>query len=180
MNTPQILYSSDKAAKYVEGIRGWVDRNGRFWGENEHLARWSGCTHIDCEVCGTAFPISGYTVCDACKSKRRREKYSSMDRLKWDGETPLYSDTHDEYFFDEDNLRDYLEEAGCTIGSLQLIVCEPNRFREIESGYFCDELSEEGEVPTDLVKALDVLNKVIRQQSPASWSPGKFAAICDL
>ena len=180
MDNEHVLYNSDKAAKFVTGIEGWVDRQGRFWGKDEHMARYSGCTHIDCKDCGKLIPVRGYTICDECRNKKDIEKYNTMPRLKWDGMTPLYSDAADEYFFDEDGLRDYMEENGCSIESLRLIICKPNKFREIESDYFCEELPEDGELTADLEEALDAFNEVIRSQPPASWSPGKYAADCDL
>jgi len=180
MDKETVLYSSDEAAKFVTGIEGWVSKNGHFWGENEHMARYEGCTHIDCDDCGKPIEVRGYTICDECRLKKSIEKYHSMPKLKWDGEAPLYSDSGDEYFFDEDSLLDYLSENDCSIESLRLIVCEPEKFREIESDHFCDELPEDGELPSSLEIALEELNKVIRKQPPSAWFPGKHAALCDL
>ena len=65
----QILYTSDEVAKHVTNIEGWVDRHGRFWGKDEHMARWSGCTHIICPSCGN--PTSrNYTICSDCRNKK--------------------------------------------------------------------------------------------------------------
>ena len=176
----QVLYSSDNAAKFVTGIEGWVDRQGRFWGKDEHMARYAGCTHIGCKDCGKPIPVRGYTICGECRNKKSIEKYNAMPRMAWDGVTPIYSEAADEYFFGEDGLRDHIEEYGCSIESLRLVICEPNCFREIDSDYFCDELPEDGELPDDLTEALNALNEVIRSLPPASWSPGKHAADCDL
>jgi len=179
VNNQQILYRSAKSAKWMTDIEGWVDSNGRFWGENEHMARWSGCTHIDCAECGKPTPVSGPTICGECKDKKELEKYRSMPRMRWDGKTPLYSATNDKYFFDEDDLLDYIEEEGGTVDDLKLIICEPNKFPEIEGDYFYDELPEDGVLPTEIEIAIDAMNKVIRAQPPASWSPGKYAVNLD-
>lgn len=176
MNEEHILYKSDEAAKFVTGIEGWVNRHGQFYGKDEHLARWSGCTHSECSVCGKETPVRGYTACDECREKGRVEKYHTMQRQKWDGETPLYSDSHDKYFFDEESLTDYRIDHDCTTESLCLIICEPNEFSIIDCDHFLDDLPEDGEVPSEIEEAVEALNKVIRAQSPASWSPGKFAA----
>ena len=176
MDKQLILYDSDESAKFVTGIKGWVDRNGRFFGEDEHSARYSGCTHVLCSSCNKPTPVRCYTICDECRGKKAIEKYNSKPKMKWNGDTPLYSDAHDEYFFNEDSLHDYITDHDCTIESLRLIICEPNEFSEIDSEYFCDELPEDGELPDDLEAAIDKLNEVIRAQSPASWSPGKYAA----
>ena len=98
-----------------------------------------------------------------------------MPRIKWDGETPVYSESNDEYFFDEDALDDFIEEHECSVESLCLIVCEPNRFRELDCSFFDDELPDDGELPDELEDAIDALNAVIETLPPASWSPGKYA-----
>lgn len=171
-----VLIDSDKAAKLTV-VEGWVSRDGLFYGKNESGARWAGCTHKYCESCGSVMPKHGWTICPSCRERKSAEKYATMPRLTWDGDTPLYSDAADEYFFDEDSLRDFIFDRDCTAESLRLIVCEPNRYRRIENDYFCDELPEDGDLPPALEDALCALNEVIDQLAPASWSPGKYAAI---
>jgi len=41
-----IKYDSPDSAKYVKNIEGWVSKNGKFFGKDEHIARWDGCTHV--------------------------------------------------------------------------------------------------------------------------------------
>ncbi|MNL82122.1 hypothetical protein D3C87_2094230 [compost metagenome] len=50
--------------------------------------------------------------------------------------------------------------------------------REIDpSDVFCDDLPEDGEIRDEqLEAAFDLLNEMIRQSKPLSWSEGKFAA----
>ncbi|MNI64788.1 hypothetical protein D3C73_1202530 [compost metagenome] len=50
--------------------------------------------------------------------------------------------------------------------------------RQIDpSDVFCDDLPEDGEIrDQQLVAAFDLLNEMIRQSEPLSWSEGKFAA----
>ena len=179
MTNEQIMYDSAEAAQYKTGLSGWVDRNGVFWGSDEHMARYSGCTHVSCKDCGTPIPVRGFTICDDCQQKKAIEKYNAMPRMKWDGETTLYSDADGEYFFDADGLRDYMEWNERTAESLRLIICKPNHFRQIDSDFFCDEVPEDGNLPWELEEAMETLNKVIRAQPPASWSPGKYAADVD-
>jgi len=176
----QVLYDSDKAAKFMTGLlSGWVDRQGRFWGDDEHMARTSGCTHKPCDKCGAIIDVRRY--CRDCYEKSRIEKYNAKTKKQWDGETPLYSDSADEYFFDEDYIRDYMHEHDCSIESMRLVICEPNYFSEVESDHFYDVLPEGiGELPSELEDALREINSVINKLPPASWSPGKYAAECDL
>lgn len=174
-DTKQILNTSDDAAKFVTDIEGWVDRHGRFFGNDKNGARWSGCTHIVCSDCGQSTP-KNYLICESCREKKAIKQYESKERKKVDRETPLYSETADEYFFDEDSLRDFLEDNECTVQSLRLIICEPIYLKEIDEDYFCDELADDGELPEAVVDALDNLNAVIRDENPVSWTPGKYAA----
>jgi hypothetical protein len=170
-----ILNTSDAAAKHVTGIDGWVDRHGRFWGKDESAARWSGCTHIICPDCSN--PTSkNYTICSACRDKKAIERYNKRDRIEWDTKTPLYSYAADEYFFDEDELDCYIEDNDCSIESLRLVICDPVKLRNIHDDYWEDELQEDGELPKDILQALEELNELINSYPAVSWYPGKSAA----
>lgn len=175
----EILYSSNEAAKYTTGVEGWVDSGGRFWGEDEHMARYSGCTHIKCKDCGAKIPVRGYLICDDCRNKRDIEKYNNMPSKQWDGNTPLYSDSSDEYFFDEESLLNYIEDYESKRESMRLIICEPIYLSNINEDYFYDDLSGDGELPDAVVKAVDTLNKIIANEPPVSWIPGKYAVDCN-
>ena len=179
MNTEQILYNSDDAAKFVTGIEGWVDRQGRFFGNDERAARYSGCTHTKCQECGKP-TRKHWTHCDDCRAKRAEERYLKRERKHWDGETPLYSDSADIYFFDEGHLLDHIYEHNCTIESLRLVICKPVKLRQVDEDYWSDDLAEDGELPDEVVGALESLNAAIREADPVAWEPGKYAADCDL
>lgn len=171
----QVLYTSGDVATHVTNIEGWVDRHGRFWGKDEHMARWSGCTHIICPNCGNS-TSKHYTICSNCRNKKAIERYNKKNRIKWDGKTPLYSEAADEYFFDSDELYDYMEEANCSIESLRLVICEPTKLRFLETDYWEDELPENGEITEEVMQAINDLNELLKDQPPASWYPGEFAA----
>lgn len=179
MSTEQVLITSDEAAKFVTGIEGWIDRYGRFWGKNEAAARWSGCTHIVCPKCETPTP-KNYTLCSNCRERSAIDRYNAKKEKLWNGDTPLYSDASGEYFFQADDLIDYIEEHECTVQSLRLVICDPIKLRHVDKDYFCDDLAEDDALSSDVLEALDVLNEVIRAQPPVSWYPGKYAARFDL
>jgi hypothetical protein len=179
MDDKMILIDSDEAAKLAK-VTGWVSRDGRFFGNDERLARMAGCTHTYCEACKKVIPKGGWTLCPECRESQAVERYNALPRVEWDEETPLYSDAADEYFFTVDELEYHMEEHKCTVRSLRLIVCEANQFQEVSIDHFCDELPEDGDLTAELVEALEELNKVIRRQPPASWTPGKYAALVEL
>ncbi|MBW2037026.1 MAG: hypothetical protein JRI41_06050, partial [Deltaproteobacteria bacterium] len=145
MSEKHILYDSYEAAKYVTNIKGWMDSKNRFWGENEHGARWSGCTHIICPNCGEPTQKI-YTICDECRAKKAIQRYEAKERKQWDGKVPLYSEVADEYFFNEDELRGYLDDHECTVESLYLIICEPIYLREVGEDFFYDDLPDDEDI----------------------------------
>src|SRR5690606_37390366 len=118
-----ILPSDDQAAKFVSGIEGWADRHGRFYGNDEASARWSGATHLMCAVCGSLHKRQSY--CRECAERKRVEKYQAMPRQEWDGIGMLFSDSSDQYFHDWEEVEQYCEDNECTLESLQLIICDP-------------------------------------------------------
>ena len=172
-----ILKTSEEAAKFVT-IEGWVDRNGRYWGKDEYMARWSGCTHIICPECGTATP-KGYTICSECREKKAIKRYEAKERKQWDGERPLYSEAADQFFFDDDELMDFMEDSPGfqhDIDALRLVICEPIYLRQLDFDHWCDQLDEDVELSEAVMDAIDNLNAVIRDEGPVSWQPGKFTA----
>lgn len=179
-NNPEkpIFPESEEAAKFVTGVSGWVDRKGVFFGADERLARYSGSTHRHCD-CGAVVEQRSY--CMACSRSKDIEEYNNATKIEWDHETPLYSQTHDKYLFDKDDLFDLMCEAQVTDpDELELFICEPVKLGEIQRDYWVDDLPEDGELPPEVEAALEAFNAVIRESEPVGWSPGKFAAIVDL
>ncbi len=171
-----IMYNSDEAAKQVT-VTGWVGADGRFWGKDEHMARWGGCTHMACK-CGEVMD-KNYTICRACRDKASDERFAALERKLWDGKAPICIYGGDRYFWGEEDLMEYCEEFDCTPDDLQLVFCEPNYAREIEAGdHFDGLLGDDCDVPSDLEDAFEELNKIIRERKePLSWSPGKIAVL---
>jgi len=177
-NLLHIFPESDEAAKFVTGISGWVDREGRFWGDDERIARYCGSTHRHCD-CGAVIPRNSY--CKACNRAKDAERYRNAERIEWDEETPLYSQTNDQYFFSMDELIDFIYEHDIeSTDDMELFICKPNYFRNIDQDWFSDDLPEDGDFPKELYDAIDNFNAVINKLGPVSYSPGKFAAIVKL
>lgn len=174
-----ILAESDEAAKYVTGISGWVDRHGNFHGKSEEMARYYSSTHKRCEEC-TEIIRKGYRFCVDCREKKDIERYSKLERKVWDGESYLYSDRDDIYLADSQELKDYLDEHQIeSVGSLRLIICEPEYFRKIDESYWEDDLPEDTELPKSVLSALEKFNAALKDAGIVSWMPGKYAAIID-
>ena len=163
-----MIDSPEAATAYVMG--GWLSRNGYFY-TDEQAARYAGCTHRPCADCG-APAEKQYTRCKACRDKREIERFNARKRKHWDGTAMIYSDALDRYYADPDDaLGDAMDE---NIDEPMLLICEPVYARQIESDYFCDELPEDGDLPTEIEAAMDAFNAAIKGVI-LSWIPGEFA-----
>lgn len=171
----KVMFESPEAAQFKEGISGWVSRHGRFYGQDEQLARYDGCTHRLCE-CGQEMSRN-YTKCNSCIEKRRAEKYLQLEEVPWDGNSLIHSDVCDEYFCDSDELEDYCIENEVKPEDLRLVLCEPQIAHGISEDHYCDILPEDrtlDDVCPELAVRIDELNRWIREFKPVlSWHPGK-------
>lgn len=172
---PLIIFAdSPEAAQYKTGLSGWVSRDGRFFGENEELARYAGSTHRKCE-CGEVFTRNSY--CRTCSDAKEREQFLKMPVVEWDGSAMLYDQNTDKYFSEIEDILEHYENDEIDINGAMIIVCEPNYAREIESDYWCDELpgdlsfEECGGVDAETVELLNKLNAKLKN-TILSYSPG--------
>jgi hypothetical protein len=171
-----ILPSSDEAA-IKKTVTGWMSRNGRFFGDDELLARYDGSTHRECPMCGKV--INKYEYCHDCHTKANIEKYQKMERRDWNGKDGIYSQEKDKWFWSYEELDDYIEYNDITVDDLLLIIGRPTYAREIDPlEYYEGDIPDEGDLPEDLFLAFDTLNKYIRESKMIlSWRPSKFAAV---
>lgn len=171
----QINYDDGNAARFVDNIKGWVDINNRFYGndqDSEHMARWSSCTHTNCD-CGKPMTKS-WTKCDDCRFKSEIERYNQLQFKIYNGDM-VYSHLADKYFSDSDEIEEYCYDEDIEPNDLMLVFCEPKYFNQICSDYWEDILPEEyeNELPSKLQEALDNLNQVITSLPPVSYYPSK-------
>ncbi len=175
-----VMYDSPEAATLVS-MPGWKSRLGYFYlGDNpssEHGARWSGCTHQKC-ACG-AIMRQIETRCRSCQAKIDSEKYYALPIAEWDGITPTCDDEHDKYFWTKEELLDgmywQLEEATKRgeEPEMHVVIAEPHYLHQIDGSDWSDDLADDGELSDDVGAAIDALNKVIEEQGPSCWYPGK-------
>ncbi len=173
---PQVLYTDDTAAEHKTiTITGWFSRNGKFYGTDEHTARFDGCTHRTCQ-CGNIM-TKHYTKCDSCIWKLKVERYNAYPYEEWDGKTPLCEFDGDKYFFDASDIDEYLEENEMKPEDLMLVICKPNLARTIDAEIWIDDLPEDGELPKELQAKMDEMNELIKTLPPISYSPSKIRTI---
>ena len=171
MKETKVVFPEDDEAASLQTVTGWVSRAGNFWGKDERAARYDGSTHYRCE-CGNIVPKMSY--CWECSEKRQIEKYIAMPKTAWDGVSMLYSLARDTYYSTIDDVEDDLREAE-TLNSLQLVICEPNYVRTLDTEYFSDDLPEDcDDLPDSVYEAIDTFNEAVKGVI-LSWSPGKCA-----
>jgi hypothetical protein len=170
-----VMYESPEAAS-IQTVTGWVGADGRFWGGDEHMARFCGSTHRKCPKNPEHSIYAKNSYCRTCDDESRAAKFAAMPRRIWAGE-PITDHDGDQYFFNEEQLRDYILEYDIDVVDLKLVFCTPNMPREIDpTDYFSDDLPEDGEInDSQLLAAFDLLNEMISKSGPLSWSPGKEA-----
>ena len=167
-----VMSDSPEAATRVT-ITGWVSRHGRFYGEDERIAPYDGCTHRPCEDCGK--PTEKCSIVSrSARVKRDVVRYAALPAVPWDGTQMIFAEAADEYFSDLESFLDHCEGDGIDPATLRPLLCEPNYAHEVDPDYWCDELPEDGDLPGEIEKALESLNAVIRKHKfVLSWSPGK-------
>lgn len=167
------MFDSAEAAVKVN-MDLWKSSDGRL-AVTEDTARYNGCTHKIC-ICGKPMKKM-YTCCKECGFKIRREKFLSLPFREWDGEEVVCTTDGDKYFFNEEEIIDYMQDDEENhITEIELLICEENNWQTVNSDWWSDNMPDdsEGELPTEMQKALDNLNGIIEKLPPASYSPGKI------
>jgi hypothetical protein len=176
----KIVMADSPEAATRRTVTGWVSRDGFFFGDDERLARYKGCTHVKCSDCGSVIEKTRL-ICGACCSKRTAAKFEKLPKKEWDGETPLALFDGDRFFFDEDDIDMYCEDVEAKRSDLKLVFCVPCKPCIMSANdMFADELPEDGSIDDpDILAAVTALNAAIRKAEPFSWFPGSVAAIID-
>ena len=171
-----ILNTDPESATFVDNISGWVSHNGLFYGNNkdsERIARYEGCTHVVCECCGEPAK-KPYTTCESCRKKLQIERFKKLPAGTWDGVAMLYSETTDKYFDHPDDVKEYAKEHNMSMSEMCVLICKPIEYRMIDEDYWADCLTDDGELPEIILKAMDKFNKLLSNIDPVAWEPGKF------
>ena len=173
-NDPVVMYDSPEAAS-LQTVTGWVSRTGRYWGNDEQMARYDGSTHRKCEANPEHPVYETNSYCTACHHARRAAKFREMPRAPWDGTTPLVVFDTDQYLWDAEAVHAYLKDNDIAPEDAQLVICKPNKLSQIDADHWSDDLPEDGELPDAVGIALDALNRAIQQAPVASWTEGNTA-----
>lgn len=169
-NEKIIMYDSPEAAQQ-ETITGWVSSDRRFFGKDEDLARFAGCTHKTCE-CGKIME-KHYLMCEWCRSRKWIENYNAYPFEPWDGVSPVYDHTTDEFFFGgADEIIERYADDEQDISTVRLSPCKEEYPQPVDVDYWSDTMPENWDsLPKEVEDALKVLNEKLRESGAWSWTP---------
>lgn len=173
MNPKGIPYT--EAAEQTT-VSGWVCKTcRRFYGENEHLARWCCASQIACQTSGCAGKVdhSGYSICNRCREKLDHERYLKLPEADWDGETPLCLHDDDTYFYSVEDLHQYAEDHETKVEDLWLIICRKQRLPYFEMNSLAEDHLADGQDLPDPSEIEKAVNDWIEKNFPDVWEPGK-------
>jgi hypothetical protein len=177
-----IFEDSPEAATPIT-VTAWKSRTGHIFLE-ERAARYNGATHRRCQCGGTV--AMNDRMCYPCREKhdveRWQKSWEAGGKLVWDGETPIYSDAWDRYFFDFESLidsfTDYEDSYDTSKEEGRFYLCKSVYAREVDVDYWCDDLGEDNDLPSELYKALEAFNATIKAYGkPLSYTPDYTKAV---
>lgn len=168
------IFPDDPRAATRQTVEGWVSRDGRFYGDDERLARWAGATHQRCTGCGAAVDKT-WTLCPACREARERERYAQRPRKAWDGVQMVYSETTQRFYVSPEDACDELDDVDETLADRRIVLCEPVEAHLLTGEEWADDLPDEGgDVPEPLTDAIQAFNAAVKGLI-LSWRPGRYA-----
>lgn len=158
------LLDDPENCSYKFDIEGWVDRHGRFHGQDKKTAQYSGSTHKRCAECNENIIPKNYAWCKNCGEKKLKEKYDALPKKEWDGETPLvlYNE-NDVYFYTFDEIQEYCQENNISIDSLLLVWTEPYIYPEIDMYDYKGGLPFDDDLPEELVCLINAFNLSVKE-----------------
>lgn len=181
-------YDGDVAERRT--VTGWVCKTcNRFWGDDEHMARYCCCTSRSCGTEGCAGRCEKhYTKCETCRELSGLERYLAREVVPWDGKCMIALDSNDRYFSDAEEFLDYV--VGCrdpgdftdeeaerpptaeeieAVRPMETAMMRPRHFSVSE---FCEEMTtEDGEQhfrgnPAEID---EIVNKWLAENGPQLW-----------
>lgn len=176
MRTKEPVIRYEDAAEVRENIKGWVCKKcSRYWGKDEHMARYCCSDDHPCECGGRKSKT--YTVCDDCRQKKEHDAWFSLPESEWDGEFPIGTWDDDKFFWDEESLIEYLCEVNEVeepedltddqIESTKFCLCEPHKHDFELAGCISDYLPEDDD--TDFREIDKIINDWIAANVPKVW-----------
>ena len=165
-----IIY--EEAAEEIS-VTGWTCTTcRRFYGKDEHIARWCHSTDLPCKRCETGRVQKHRTYCNTCQAKADLERWLSLPEKEWDGEAVLAIWHNDKYFFHPEELLDELDDEDVKLEEMRLVLCEriyPPSFNLAEhcQDYLPDDMADD--FHTNEID--EAVNKFISEHFPPVYGP---------
>lgn len=169
-------------------VTGWSCKEcQRFWGKDEHMARWCCASTQPCE-CGGRIE-SGWSVCKACRNKAEAERelarFQKATKVT-DFDGPILTDftSHNEGFFE--NLDELIDWLACEPESEipeYVWTCDFKPLDDLDIGDILENLiCEHAEGTEDRIKGHEILEKAFKEFADAnkdvcSWEPNYSVAL---
>lgn len=167
----QVIEYEQAAEQRTQEITGWFCKTcNRFFGSDEHQARYCHAESFPCK-CGKRYS-KGWTCCNDCREVNDAARYFKFPEVEWDGETPLAHYSSGRFFFDVDELSEWLNENDFACDDVMLCICEPNNPCEFDlMEYLYDYLPDDKDLVelSGLNKINDIVNTWIKEQGTLSW-----------
>jgi hypothetical protein len=109
------------------------------------------------------------TACKVCCEKLAAEEWAAKESHEWDGEFPLSLDDDDKFFWNSEDLEDYiLDNEICDSSGIRLTKCEkqvPRSFSMID--YLDDDIHEDSTIDHSDTEEIDkIVNDWISENVP--------------
>ena len=155
------------AIEYREDINGYVGTDGRFWGKDEHMARWTSCDTLDCATEGCSNVITkGFVRCMSCQEKRARDKWEEADkRPVGENDMMYWSEACDKYFQEWEEVDDHCQEFDCKIEDLLLYHCERESPPQVDLDMIYEDITPEDLDINDMIS--DEIDDLVRELNDA-------------
>lgn len=142
---------------------------GRFYGDQEEMAR--GCCYSDapCPDCGGRRSRHALR-CKPCGDAATVKRWQAIEQDDVDTPFVLAQMDGDQFFFDPESLIDYCAEHKIKPSDMLLLNCKANHpppFEMME--YLEDYIAEEGELPPGYEDAEKAVNEYLGRNMPLSW-----------
>ena len=108
----------------------------------------------------------------------REQKFLQLPEAGWDGKCMLYSHRTEKFYANltaaiEDGYDEYLEVKECDLASYLMIELTSPKFAFLDEDYFQDVISEDGELPDEVLAAIRLFNESVSDVACSWWQNGK-------
>ena len=177
------IHYNDAKVEYRTDIKGWIGSDGRYYGDDEHLARWYSCTHVKCSNDGCENQaLRSQLRCESCKEKSSIEKWRNAEKRKPLNTDVIYwSDACSEYFQSFEEINEYAYENDLSVIDMRLYHCEQESgfpqvdIHDLYEEYSTEEISPDEYVSPEICEAIENLNKLLKKQEILVWHPSNIA-----